>query len=447
MTSWDEQTDVLIVGSGTAGLSAAIEARNAGAHVIVIEKMKVTGGNTRISDGGLAAPGNPLQKKQNIRDSAELFYQDMLRAGLGLNHPHLARIVADRAEEAIRWTINDLGVKYLDRLDRFGGHSVARCITTRSHSGADLIKAQLAKLEQLGVTVRTQSMLTGFIVGSDAGVMGARVTWGYRFGSEDSGTRQSIRVKRAVVLATGGFGNDIPFRTLQNPSLNDAIGSTNHRGATAEGLIAALNVNAAPVHLSWIQLGPWGCADEKGYGRGASFASYSVYPAGILVDPATGMRIVNEWADRRRRCDAILTAGHICVGLVDAKGAQIALESLKHCLTKGVVNTFDSLSHLASAYDIPANQLEDTVGRYNQRVSNGEVDEFGKRLEDAHPISTPPRITPSEYGPKSIILPGEWALTLMHRLSICTAAQFPAFLPPAKSAGVSTAPAAWAAPH
>ncbi len=63
MTTWDEQTDVLIVGSGVAGLSAAIEARQAGADVIVLEKMKVTGGNTRISDGGLAAPGNPLQKQ------------------------------------------------------------------------------------------------------------------------------------------------------------------------------------------------------------------------------------------------------------------------------------------------------------------------------------------------------------------------------------------------
>ena len=63
MTEWDEQTDILVVGSGVAGLSAAIEARQAGADVIVLEKMKVTGGNTRISDGGLAAPGNPIQKK------------------------------------------------------------------------------------------------------------------------------------------------------------------------------------------------------------------------------------------------------------------------------------------------------------------------------------------------------------------------------------------------
>jgi len=110
MVTWDEQTDVIIVGSGVAGLSAAIEARQVAADVIVLEKMKVTGGNTRISDGGLAAPGNPIQKKLGIEDSAELFYQDILRAGLGLNHPHLVRIVAERSEEAINWTMDVLGV-------------------------------------------------------------------------------------------------------------------------------------------------------------------------------------------------------------------------------------------------------------------------------------------------------------------------------------------------
>ena len=70
MVAWDEQTDVIVLGSGVAGLSAAIEASQAFAAVIVFEKMKVTGGNTRISDGALAAPGNYLQKGLGIEDSA-----------------------------------------------------------------------------------------------------------------------------------------------------------------------------------------------------------------------------------------------------------------------------------------------------------------------------------------------------------------------------------------
>ena len=152
MIAWDEQTDVVVIGSGLAGLAAAIEAAVAGASVVVLEKMKITGGNTRISDGALAAPGNYRQQADGVEDSPALFAADMLKAGLGLNHPGLVQIVAHRAAEIIEWTRSELGVRYLDQLDRFGGHSAARSITTRSHSGVDIIKAQVARLAELGIT-------------------------------------------------------------------------------------------------------------------------------------------------------------------------------------------------------------------------------------------------------------------------------------------------------
>ena len=159
----------------------------------------------------------------------------------------------------------------------------------------------------------------------------------------------------------------------------------------ADGLIAALKLHAAPVHLSCIQLGPWGCADETGYGRGASFASYSVYPTGILVDPSTGQRIVDEWADRRRRCDAIFKAGHICAGIVDADGAQVAADSLRSCLKRGYVKAYETLSELASAFAMPDGQLETTVKNYNQAVEQGARDPFGKPLANgAKPLVKPP---------------------------------------------------------
>ena len=391
MIEWDEQADVIVVGSGVAGLSAAIEAKQAAASVLVFEKMKVTGGNTRISDGGLAAPGNYLQKRQGIEDSPELLYKDMLQAGLGLNHPQLVRVVAERATEAIDWTRNVLGVNYLDRLDRFGGHSVARCLTTRNHSGADIIKAQRAKLNQLGEEIHTRCLMIGLLTDSTGAVLGVQIRTGFKFPDGNSGVIKNIRANRAVVLATGGFANDIRFRMLQNPGLDESISSTNHRGATAEGLVAALRIGAAPIHLSWIQMGPWGCADEAGYGQGARFASYSVYPAGILIDPATGCRIVNEWADRRQRCEAIFKAGHACVGIVDAEGAEQDADSLQNCLNSGKIQGFEKMTALAAAYGIPPQPLEITLNRYNQMAGEGSRDEFGKPFHHSvKPLVTPP---------------------------------------------------------
>ncbi|NIS68519.1 MAG: FAD-dependent oxidoreductase, partial [Proteobacteria bacterium] len=80
--NWDEIADVVVIGSGFAGLTAAIEARSAGAAVIILEKMKARGGNSIISDGGIAAAGTPMQEKAGIKDSPELMYSDMLKAGL-----------------------------------------------------------------------------------------------------------------------------------------------------------------------------------------------------------------------------------------------------------------------------------------------------------------------------------------------------------------------------
>ena len=390
MITWDEQTDVVVIGSGVAGCSAAIEARSAGASVIVFEKMKITGGNTRISDGGLAAPGNRLQKEQGIEDSPELFYQDILKAGLNLNHQDLARIFAEQGAEALEWLQVELGVQYMDRLDRFGGHSVARCLTTINHSGKDIIKAQTSRLKQMDVDIRTQCLLTKLLTDDSGKVCGVQIKTGYNHKDLGFKGQKNIRADRAVILATGGFGNDVAFRMLQNPSLDDTVTSTNHRGATAEGLSAALKIGAVPVHLSWIQTGPWGCVDEVGYGSGSRFASYALYPNGILVDPATGRRIVSEWADRRQRSMAIFKTGHPCVGIMDAQGVEHDPQSLEKCLKAGKVYEFHSLADLAKAYKIPSDTFASTVKEYNKMIRKNQTDQFGKALETAQLISSPP---------------------------------------------------------
>ena len=404
--TWDEETDVIVVGSGLAGLAAAIEAAAAGAGVVVLEKMKITGGNTRISDGALAAPGNYLQQKAGVEDSPERFAADMMKAGLGLNHPDLVKIVAAKAAETIEWTRNDLGVRYLDQLDRFGGHAVARSVTTRSHSGKDIIKAQVARLAELGLKVRIRCQLVGFVTAGDCRIRGVRIREGYRYPEAESGRPKTIRARRAVVLATGGFANDHAFRATQHPGLGADFQTTNQRGATAEGLIAALGLQACPVHLSWIQLGPWGCVDERGYGKGGRFASYAVFPAGILVDPATGRRIVNEWADRRVRAEAMMRTGRPCVGIVDAAGAAKDAPSLKDCLAAGKVRAFEGLSALAAAYGIPAQTLSETVADYNRAIVSGESDAHGKALGPAaFAVATPPYYAIRLY-PKVHYTPG-----------------------------------------
>jgi len=387
----DEITDILIIGSGFACLAAAIEACNAGASVVILEKMHAPGGNSIISDGGIAAAGTEMQRKSGIKDSPSLMYRDMLKAGLSINYPDLVRQVTEKSNEVLQWSIDYLGVQYMDRIDIFGGHSVPRCYTPVGVSGSAIIKRQLKKLEEMGIKVRTQAYFRSFIRDSEGEITGVMVRDDYSHKYAESGVDKRIKVEKGIVLATGGFGSDVQFRAVQDPRLTKDIDTTNKPFATAEALKEALRINAMPVHLSHIQLGPWGTPDEKGYGVGARFSDYIVFPYGIVVEPDSGKRIVNELANRKTISDAILNIGHPCVGIADARAVETTGWNIRPCLEKGVVKKFDQLQELASCYGISPGELILTVEQYNGCIKEKLDKEFGKQiLPDASPISTPP---------------------------------------------------------
>ncbi len=388
---YDDTCDVIVVGAGFAGLAAAIEASTNGASVVVLEKMKAAGGNSIISEGGIAAAGTSRQQRRGIDDSPDLMYRDMLRAGMFLNHPELAREVAVKSAETFQWSIDCLGVEYLDRIDQFGGHSVLRCFTTTDVSGASIIRRQLEKLEELRASVRLQTCLTRLILSPDGTVSGVEVREGFDPREPGSGLTKNLYARRAVVLASGGFGADVAFRSVQDPRLTADIDTTNKASATAEALVQALRIGAMPVQLSHIQLGPWGSPDEKGYGAGPRFADYVVFQLGIVVDPRTGGRFVNEMADRKQLSDAILAVGLPCIGIADARAVEVSGWDISRAMQKGVVKTFPSLSELASHYGIPPDGLEATVARFNGHVANGCDHEYDKpMLEGFGPLEQPP---------------------------------------------------------
>ena len=377
---WDEELDVVVIGSGFAGLAAAIEAHNTGSSVIVLEKMAVPGGNSIINGGLIAAAGSPLQEKNGVKDTPEQMYKDMLKAGRGLCHPALTRMVAEKSNEMVQWTIDYLGVEYRDKLNRLGGHSVGRTYRTANSSGSDIVKKQLSKLKELGVELRKKCLLTKIFRDADGRVKGVEIRQGYKFPNAETGIVKCLKAKKAVVLATGGFGRDIYFRTIQDPRLHEDTDSTNQPGATAEGLLSALDIGATPVQISWIQLGPWACADTKGYGYADKFSNPCVFQRGIMVDPVTGTRFVNELADRKVRADAIMANGHPAVGIADSEGAANYPLSLDLILKPGYLKKFDTLDELAAAFKMPAAELKDTVEKFNRSVAKGLDEDVGKPI-------------------------------------------------------------------
>ncbi len=389
--NWDEKTDVIVIGSGFAGLTAAIEAKNSGANVMILEKMRVAGGNSVISDGGIAAPATTLQKKIGIVDSAQLMYDDMMKAGLGINDPELVKIVANYACDLFEWSKYYLGVEYLDRIDQFGGHSVPRCYAAKNVSGSTIIKCQLKKAEELGISIRYNTHFDKFIVDSSGRVSGVKVRFNYDYRNPEAGDDIFIKAERGIVLATGGFGADVSFRMIQDHRLNEKIDTTNKPFATAQALKEALRIGAAPVHLSHIQLGPWASPDEKGYGVGPLFADYILFQYGIIINPVNGKRFVNELADRKTVADRILAVGHPCIGIADELAVSSSGWDIQKCLKKGVVKAFNTLEEHSKFYEVPLSELQNTIQDFNNCFKDRCDKSFSKPLiENSAPIENPP---------------------------------------------------------
>jgi flavocytochrome c len=393
--TWDESYDVVIIGSGFGGLAAAYEAKKAGASVVILEKMRTPGGNSIINGGGFAAAGNPLQQAQGLTDSPESLAADMMREGLGLNHPEMVKIVAEQSWPVVQWTIDEFGAVYQTHLMHEGGHAVPRSYLTPSETGAELVRPMLAKLESMGLKVRTgvyvQTILRD---GKDGRVKGLAVRTGYSFPKANSGKPSTIRARKAVILAHGGFGQDVPFRLLQDPKLTATMDCTNHPGATAELLREALRIGATPIQLSWIQVGPWGSPDEKGFGLGPHFAQEGAAMFGVWINTPTGKRFISELANRKLRADAIMNFmnhGQNCIAIADSNLQGGVRDLMPKLIERGVVRQFASWDEIATAYSVPAEALKKTIEDYNRFLAQRKDEEFDRYLnKEAKPLGTAP---------------------------------------------------------
>ncbi|PSM52267.1 flavocytochrome c [Campylobacter blaseri] len=391
---FDEEWDVVIIGSGFAGLSAGITAAKRGNKVLILEKMGRIGGNSVINGGIFAVPNNDLQKKEGIEDSNERFIADCMKAGLNINHVDLLTQIANRANDVYKLTL-ECGAQYRDRLEIAGGHSVPRTFSTANGSGSGIVHPMVDYFKKMdGVELRTRTKFDEFILSDSGRVVGLKVREGYKFDSKllsdddenTTGEVKYIKAKKGIVLAAGGFCRDVFFRQQQDPRLGPDTDSTNHPGATAGVLLKAFQIGATPVQVSWIQFGPWACPDEKGFGVGSMYNVNASFRYGISVNPKTGKRYMNELADRKTRADAMFrvigTDKNYPINICDSEAVKNLLPNhLEKPLEAGILKKFDTLDDLAKNYNIPVKEFKETVAKYNEYVKNEKDVEFGKPLD------------------------------------------------------------------
>ena len=378
---WDKTVDFLIVGTGFAGLGAAIEAHEQGIkNVLVIDKMPSIGGNSIINGGAVAAAGTEMQKAAGIKDSPDLLFKDIIKAGGGLAHPQLARHIADNCVENFEW-LKKVGVQF-KAVTFHGGHSVPRSHAVTNNSGSGFINPMYKKCQEYGVPVQLRTIVDDLVVDDKGAVLGVKVRENYRFGRENSGKVAYYRATKGVLLAAGGFSQNVQMRMNHDPRLNEKFGSTNHPGATGEALQAAQMIGANTVQMDWIQLGPWTSPDENGFGVAPLFVESAV-GYGPMIDPATGKRFIMETGNRKVRADAIIAIGHpaliyACEKNVKAQTPKaMRKDTFDAALKQGVIRKFATLEEMAKFYKIPFDALKAQNDRMNGFIKAKKDDDLG----------------------------------------------------------------------
>lgn len=366
--------DVVIIGSGGAGMTAAISAHDAGAKVILLEKMGIVGGNTNFAEGGMNASETQLQKDEGVEDSNELFAEDTFIGGKELGDMELINYMCENSNAAIE-RLAERGM-ILNKISTSGGASVPRI--HRPEDGSAVGMYLVNKMNELcverGIGALTNMEVKSLIMedGKVAGVVA------------NDGKRDYEYKAPAVVIASGGFGANHKMLAEYRPELLEAV-TTNQPGAQGDGIVIATEVGADTVDLEHIQVHP---TVEQGT---SILLSEGIRGDGAVLINAEGNRFTNE----------LLTRDKVTAAEWEQPGGWSYAVFDKHVYddntsieekfeSRGLLLEGETLEELAGVMEeIDPDNFINTINTYNDCIAQGTPDPF-ERVKSLNPIVNPP---------------------------------------------------------
>lgn len=358
-----EETDIVIIGAGGAGLAAAVQAKQSGAeNIIVLEKMPMTGGNTNKATGGMNAAESTPQAEAGIEDSVETMIADTMKGGKELNDPELVEVLANEAKDGIDWLI-ELGAD-LNEVARAGGATNDRIHRPVGGGavGPTIVKTLDTTAKELGVDIRTWNEATEILTDKEGKVSGVKV--------KNKDDKEYTINSKAVVVATGGFGANKELIAEYREEIKD-FATTNHPGATGDGITLAQGAGADLTDIEQIQIHPTGVA-ELGL-----LISEGVRGDGAILVNTSGKRFYNELNTRDNVSQAILKEEGSEAFLVFEDNVREGLHAIEDYVNAGVVVEAESIEALAEKIGVDATNLKTTIDEYNTAVDT-QNDPFGR---------------------------------------------------------------------
>ena len=415
-------TDVVIIGAGGAGMTAALTASDAGKSVLILESQPAVGGNSVKSTGGMNAAktvyqdANTFDESAGVEktlkaaegyadneaitalaatvkeqweawqanpegyfDSTELFALDTLIGGKGLNDPELVNTLVNNSAAAIEY-LDSIGI-HLNNVAAFGGASVKRIHRPVNEEGktvsvgaytVPLLEAACQSRDNLALLtdVTAEKLLTneaGAVIGVEA--------------KGKNGNKVTVNAK-AVILATGGFGANLDMVVQYKPDLAGFM-TTNAAGIQGQGILMATEIGAATVDMEQIQIHPTVQADT------ASLITEGLRGDGAILVNANGERFIDEVGTRDVVSAAEIAQPDSFSWLVVDQKMVDASSVIQGYIKRGLMLQGDSYEALAKELGIPADAFAATMEKWNGYVAEKNDPDFG-RTSFANPLDTAP---------------------------------------------------------
>lgn len=383
-----EKADIVVVGAGGSGISAAVKAETLGANVILIEKMPVIGGATALNAGTLIATGSKYQREvmKETKDSPELAYKDIFTVGKNRNDPVLVKMVTERVGGVVDWLIYDMKIPYGPAATQYPDHSANRQlgVTGRSVNYLNLMREKFLGMGgKLMLQTRAQELIR-----DDAGkVVGVRAT------DKDGNTVELT--SKAVILASGGYG---AVKSMLPKEMSNYV-FYGLDSETGDGYKMATAIGAGTINLDLVKMYPQGVETVPGHGLAATASSTdTMKKSGAIYVNKLGQRYVDENAALGVLTDkTVAQPDHIAYIVMDAKAwKEYVAKSLEDKLVpneetlmtwtkivnngRPVMAVSDNLADAAKTMGVDPEGLAKTVAHWNDMVKAGEDKDFHRKI-------------------------------------------------------------------
>ena len=383
-----EKADIVVVGAGGSGISAAVKAETLGANVILIEKMPVIGGATALNAGTLIATGSKYQREvmKETKDSPGLAYKDIFTVGKNRNDPTLVKMVTERVGGVVDWLIYDMKIPYGPAATQYPDHSANRQlgVTGRSVNYLNLMREKFLGMGgKLMLQTRAQELIR-----DDAGkVVGVRAT------DKDGNTVELT--SKAVILASGGYG---AVKSMLPKEMSNYV-FYGLDSETGDGYKMATAIGAGTINLDLVKMYPQGVETVPGHGLAATASSTdTMKKSGAIYVNKLGQRYVDENAALGVLTDkTVEQPDHIAYIVMDAKAwKEYVRKSLEDKLVpneetlmtwtkivnngRPVMAVSDNLADAAKTMGVDPEGLAKTVAHWNDMVKAGKDTDFNRKI-------------------------------------------------------------------